>query len=328
MKKAVIKFSFLLVLIWCSRINAQITTQTFETYTLSAGGYYSDTLGTDWEDNQAVYRYDYDNSWKYWSGGLAYTNLADSTNGGYANLYNCKAKTGYNNSSVYVTAQSGAMIKMKNAYTGVNGFYVTNTTYAYNSMRDGDSFAKKFGGSTGTDPDWFKLLVHGYRNGVMITDSVEFYLADFRFSNSAQDYLVKSWQWVDCTPLGWVDSVSFELKSSDVGAYGMNTPAFFSLDNFTTQSTVGVNEINDMSSVVLFPNPVVDQVHIQFNQKTNQRCQFNVVDMMGVLVKTQEIMSDAGWNNWTIDLTSLSSGIYFVELKQGEHSQKIKIVKP
>jgi hypothetical protein len=38
------------------------------------------------------------------------------------------------------------------------GVYVTNTTYAYNSMRDGDMFAKKFGGPTGNDPDWYKLL--------------------------------------------------------------------------------------------------------------------------------------------------------------------------
>lgn len=327
MKKTIIKLSYLLGLMWCLQVNAQITTQTFETFTLSVNGYYSDTLGTDWEDNQAVYQYDYDNSWKYWSGGLAYTNLADSTNGGYTNLYNCKAKTGYNNSSIYVTAQSGAMIKMKNTYTTVNGFYVTNTTYAYNSMRNGDSFAKKFGGSTGTDPDWFKLLVYGYRNGVMITDSVEFYLADFRFSNSAQDYLVKSWQWVDCTPLGWVDSISFELKSSDVGSFGMNTPAFFSLDNFTTQLTVGVNELSTISDVHLFPNPATDKIYLQFNQKNNERSVLNIFDIMGGLVKTEVLEPVSGWNNQTLDLSSLKSGIYFIEIKHGEYTEKIKIVK-
>jgi hypothetical protein len=38
----------------------------------------------------------------------------------------------------------------------VTGAYFTNTTYAALSMLSGDSFAKKFGGASGDDPDWFK----------------------------------------------------------------------------------------------------------------------------------------------------------------------------
>ena len=38
---------------------------------------------------------------------------------------------------------------------------VTNTTYAALSMLLGDSFAKKFGGDSGNDPDYFILRIEG-----------------------------------------------------------------------------------------------------------------------------------------------------------------------
>jgi hypothetical protein len=36
-------------------------------------------------------------------------------------------------------------------------------------MRDGDGFGKKFGGTTGMDPDWFKLTIKGYSGGALKT---------------------------------------------------------------------------------------------------------------------------------------------------------------
>src|SRR5690606_13300086 len=103
---------------------------------------------------------------------------------------------------------------------------VTNSTYAYYSMKDGDAFAKKFGGVTGNDPDWFKLTIKMYFQGIF-NDSVDFYLADFRFTDNSQDYIVKDWQSINLSSYGSMDSLSFELSSSDIGMWGMNTPAFF-----------------------------------------------------------------------------------------------------
>ena len=63
--------------------------------------------------------------------------------------------------------------------TPITGVLVTNSTYAAISMRDGDQFAKKFGGESGDDPDFFRLVAHGYKDG-SLTDSVEFFLADYQ----------------------------------------------------------------------------------------------------------------------------------------------------
>jgi hypothetical protein len=98
-------------------------------------------------------------------------------------------------------------------------------------MKYSDAYSKKFGGTSGNDPDWFKLSIWGYQYG-QHTDTVDFYLADFRFANNDSDYIVKDWVWIDLTSLGNADSLEFILTSSDNGTYGMNTPAYFCIDNF------------------------------------------------------------------------------------------------
>jgi hypothetical protein len=128
----------------------------------------------------------------------------------------------------------------------VYGFYVNNSAYDFLSMKYGDSIAKKFGGPTGTDSDWFRLTVTGWYQGAPILDSVTFYLADFRSPDTTQHYIVHSWQFVDLLTLGNVDSLTFLLSSSDTaGGMEMRTPAYFDMDNFMT--TDGVPYTNPLA---------------------------------------------------------------------------------
>ena len=112
------------------------------------------------------------------------------------------------------------------------------------SMLRGDDFAKQFGGATGDDPDWFLLSVTGYV-GDTAAGSVDFYLADYRFGDNGQDYVVDTWEWVDLTGLGEVDGLGFALSSSDTGEFGMNTPGYFALDHLV------VSEIPEPGALVV-----------------------------------------------------------------------------
>jgi hypothetical protein len=105
-------------------------------------------------------------------------------------------------------------------------------------MKYSDGFAKKFGGTNGTDPDWFRLTISGWYQGAVVANSVDVYLADFRSADTAQHYILRNWQFINLLPLGNVDSLFFTLNSSDTGAFGMNTPAMFALDNLLTTDGV------------------------------------------------------------------------------------------
>jgi len=176
--------------------------------------------------------------------GFAYSNQRNDTTPGYHNGYsaitiggmNAPDSGGTNYAVAYVNtyAQIPSISFTDNKSHTVSGFYVTNNTYAYLSMKKGDAPpAKKFGGTMGNDPDWFKLMVWGNKEDGTKTDIVEFYLADFRFADNSKDYILKDWQWVDLKKLGKVKKLSFSLNSSDVGQWGMNTPSYFCLDNLT-----------------------------------------------------------------------------------------------
>jgi hypothetical protein len=111
------------------------------------------------------------------------------------------------------------------------GAWFTNTTWAALSMRDGDGFAKQFGGASGDDPDFLSLTISGFDAAGLPTGAVEFLLADYRFADGSLDYIVDQWTWVDLGSLGAVKDVDFSIASSDTAFGFVNTPAYFAMDD-------------------------------------------------------------------------------------------------
>ncbi len=302
-------------------VNAQ-TVETFESFTLAPSSFYKDTNSVAFTTSNATFRHVWTNgSFAYWSGGFSYTNLKDSSNGNFSNLYNCRALNGYNNSNLYVTGQNNGIIKLNSPNNVVDGFYFTNTTYAYKSMKFGDSFAKKFGGTSGNDPDYFRVIVKGYKNGVVNPDTAVFYLADYRFTNNASDYIVEGWQYVNTSNIGQVDSIKFVMQSSDVGSFGINTPLFFSLDNFTTsQSFVGINEISKTLNVEVYPNPTNGILNIKNN--SDSKITATIYNQLGQQLNSLELKS----NNNQINFNNFNKGIYFINLTDEKNTITKKII--
>jgi len=197
----------------------------------SAGGF---TTGPAWFNN--FYTIDAFSGWAFW-GGWAYSNITDNVTPDYTNQFSAipgAAQSGANYGIAFLDTFYGVTPTVTfSAPTAVEQAWVTNTTYAYFDMLNGSSFSKKFGGADGTDEDWFLLTITGKTAGGGTTGPVEFYLADFRFADDSQDYILDAWTPVDLTGLGAVTSLAFTLSSSDTGTWGMNTPAYFALDTLT-----------------------------------------------------------------------------------------------
>lgn len=190
---------------------------------LDDAGYYNNSF------NDGFFKFNNFNNpeWFIW-GGFAYTNKSDVTTGDYTNnsAITGKAKTG----SVYLTVNSNDFTPAKlsfvsNELTLLKGMYITNATYAYKVIKEGNDFTKAF-----ESGDWFKLSIIGYDDASQKTGSVDYYLADYRDGKS---FILNEWEWIDLAPLGYVNSVKFEMTSSDVGEWGMNTPAYFCIDDIT-----------------------------------------------------------------------------------------------
>lgn len=166
--------------------------------------------------------------------GFGYSNQTDTTTPGFENQFSAFPGGGAGGSEIFAVAfaldPDFATITLPEPQP-VRSVMLANTTLTALSMRDGDAFAKQFGGPDGSDPDFYSVTITGRDAAGSATGSVEFFLADFRFEDDALDFILAEWSRVDLAPLGVVSALTFSVDSSDVGPFGINTPAFFALDD-------------------------------------------------------------------------------------------------
>ena len=298
----------------------------FENLTLATDTFWDGSdLSGGFASGDAFLKNNYNTSWFSWDG-FAYSNKKDSITAGYGNQYAAFAGSGYNGNGNYAVAYCApnSILKLTGNSLGsvLNGFYVTNNTYAGISMRDGDAFSKKFGGVSGNDPDWFELKIENYRLGVIV-DSINVYLADYQFSDNSLDYIIKDWTWVDLTSLGASDSLSFSLSSSDNGMFGMNTPAYFCLDNFTTNFGTGISTIVG-NQLKVYPNPVRDIINVDLSKFAGEKIKLSIHDIIGKQLFISELLDE---NEFILDLNSYENGVYFINIESKKVNLHQKFVK-
>lgn len=166
--------------------------------------------------------------------GFTISNQTDTANAGVSNPYSCIAQSGADASSSYAVFYSSNDSIKFSSEVDMESIMLCNNAYTYNSMLNGDSFSKKFGGIDGTDEDYFKVIVSLFEDDGDFIGDAEFYLADFR---GDADYIVSEWTKLDLSTYEDVSYMKFSFESTDNGNWGMNTPGYFCIDNiaYTTE---------------------------------------------------------------------------------------------
>lgn len=198
-------------------------------YSSTTGTKYDDTyFHTTFKDEQALLEFDhYYGSWGF-GGGFIYTNKTDISTPGYTNNSAITGTGKYG--KVYLTSfvnsfTPSKIVNLNPDLYKFKGMWVTNSTYAYLSIKDGDSMAKKF-----VAGDWFKLTITGYTSSKAEIGSIDFYLADFRDGKSIS---INTWQWVDLSSLNNASYIEFSMASTNNNSWGMLTPSYFCIDGIT-----------------------------------------------------------------------------------------------
>lgn len=307
------KFLFICCLVASvSCLNAQ-TIADFENYTIGENAFLNGSNSEGGFQSGAVFlpnTFTIGDYGDYWSG-WALSSVTDNVSSGFANQYSAIPGSGAEDSNNYAVGFSfgGETLQLTNRST-LAGMYVTNATYTHNSMRDGDSFAKRFGGATGDDPDFLLLTIKSYLDGNLSTDSIDFYLGDYRAEDNTQDYLVKTWEWIDLSSLGEADSLLFLVNSSDVGDFGINTPTYFCVDNITTMMPTAVENLS-IPSLSIYPNPTSDLLVVE--RGTSEELYIQLRDAEGVSLYENR----SSEQRIHIDMTTFPKGVYFLELRDG-----------
>ena len=273
--------------------------------------------------NGALFENSYETtSWGYSWSGFAYSNMTDNQTPGFDNQYSAFAGSGANSSEKYAIYYNADTLVFPGSGATFGNVSITNTAYAGISMRDGDQFAKQFGSPNGANglpdgtngEDYFYVTVYGWNSQDELVDSLEIYLADFRFSDDAQDYILSDWTAFDLSNLNFSKYFTFRFYSSDVGGFGINTPLYFAMDNL--EYSEYINTISEEEAVLInvYPNPAKDRVYIKGNMK-----QFIILSNLG----KQVLSGDT--NDGQVDVSGLPAGLYFVSDLERKSVQKLII---
>lgn len=172
----------------------------------------------------------------FWNGGHAISNYssidieANNTYEQQLTVYGEAGKGGHNGSANfcvhngYGSPSSGngtlpAIEFADNIARIIDHMYVNSTTYMYYAYVNGSAFNK-----AATDSDWFKIIATGYDAAGNKTGETEFYLGKGK-------ECVQEWTKWDLSNLGKVTKVEFNVTGTDVGDWGLNTPAYFAYDD-------------------------------------------------------------------------------------------------
>jgi hypothetical protein len=256
----------------------------------------------------------FNSEWGSWSG-FAYSKETDNATAGWSNQYSAYPGSGKASSQYAVWNQNGTITFEEPVQ--VESISITNTTYTALSMRDGDQFAKQFGSplnaagqEDGTNgEDWLLLTISGWDSDNELTGTVEFYLADFRFEDNLEDYIIDTWVDINLEELGYIQKLSFSLSSTDNGEWGMNTPNYFALDDVVYQPAASASFAKlNKNKIKVYPNPAREYFMISDLDSDSQDAVLTA--LTGQVVKTFESLS----NGQKLDVSDVPAGIYFVQI--------------
>lgn len=230
--------TLILFLFLSTKTNAEVLVN-FEDLTLAPNSFFNggpEANTNGWISNGVTFgnRFSVDPIFGGFWNGWAYSNVTDNTTSGFGNQYSAFTGGGAGGSAIYAIgyASSQTFFNLP-AGMKVQSALVTNTTYTALDILNGSGFSREF--STG---DRFSVVFTGYRdlnkNG-STTGSVTFDLADFSSFDPARhdrnDFVISDWTTVDFSTLGRARSVGISFLSTDVGAFGINTPTYVAMDN-------------------------------------------------------------------------------------------------
>lgn len=299
------KFSLLTTVLIALFINSGYTQNIFNFESLTVPettGYWNGSdLSEQFGDTETVFYNSYNADWSSWQG-FSYAFDTITVDKQFM--------------STPVTANSGSVfgigfvasdwmsgtydnIPIKCSFTSpvlISSVFVSNSQYTSDVIING---IPDWGISGFAEGDWFKIIIEG-KNAGESKGFVEYYLADYRDGAS---FVLDYWNQIDLSSLGAVDTLKFNLQSSDTGEYGMNTPAYFCIDDLTYYQYTGVEDIK--TQINIYPNPADNFISIQSEEKTT----IVISDMSGKIIFSKKNCSKLE----LIDISKLSSGIYIVK---------------
>lgn len=112
-----------------------------------------------------------------------------------------------------------------------------------------------------------------------------------------------------------------------VRAYNYRYSADFSdVSHFTTITPANINNNSAVNSIKIYPNPAINYFDVNINSNKNSVLKLVVTNLLGQEIKTEAFNVISGNNDYRINIESIRSGIYFVNIELDNEKITRKLV--
>ena len=119
-------------------------------------------------------------------------------------------------------------------------------------------------------------------------------------------------------------NINFNKKDGNSNTYALANVRYL---NFVNTTSIDEIESDRTSNLILYPNPVINQLHVQFVTTTIEKVKFEIIDIQGRIILQQNFESETGTNQITIPVAHIQRGLYLCRLLNGNEIQSAKFLK-
>jgi N-acetylneuraminic acid mutarotase len=96
---------------------------------------------------------------------------------------------------------------------------------------------------------------------------------------------------------------------------------------FTWSRIVALSIDNSKNLILIYPNPVINEANLTITVNKKEKVQVRIIDNTGRIIKQQQMNLTEGSNALSLDVSGLTKGIYFLELKGETVNERKQFVK-
>jgi PKD repeat protein len=94
---------------------------------------------------------------------------------------------------------------------------------------------------------------------------------------------------------------------------------------FNVSITVGMNEIEGLEDVKVYPNPASEMVMISFDNKNNSEVSVELLDQLGRVIETSTVVNN-GLQVASFNVASIQNGLYTIRILSNGNALTRKII--
>lgn len=111
------------------------------------------------------------------------------------------------------------------------------------------------------------------------------------------------------------------------GVTGANFLSDMAIDAINIQSSTNIDKLTSLDGIMVYPNPGSGDFNLNINGLNNTELSYTVTDVNGKVILQNHAGLTTGNFNTVIDLKDAASGMYFLQVKRGDETGYLKLIK-